>query len=73
MIPPAPTAWPGLDGNAVGCREKLKMLAENYAEVSQSLQDAFEDAILMGVDEGAMRKIFADIVAGLDSPKRPGA
>ena len=44
MIPPAPTAWPGLDGNAVGCREKLKMLAENYAEVSQVLRDAFEDA-----------------------------
>ena len=73
MIPLAPTAWPGLDGNAVGCREKLKMLAENYAEASQVLQDAFEDAILMGVDELAMRKIFMDIVAGLESPKRPVA
>ena len=73
MIPLAPTAWPGLDGNAVGCREKLKMLAENYAEASQVLQDAFEDAILMGVDELAMRKIFVDIVAGLESPKRPVA
>jgi hypothetical protein len=71
MIPPAPANWPGLDGSAVGCREKLKMLAENYAEVSQVLQDAFEDAILMGVDEPAMRKVFADIVAGLESPKRP--
>lgn len=47
------------------------MLTENYAEVSQVLQDAFEDAILMGVDEPAMRQIFSDIVAGLDSPKRP--
>ena len=73
MIPLAPTAWPGLDGNAVGCREKLKMLAENYAEASQVLQDAFEDAILMGVDELAMRKIFMDIVAGLESPKLPVA
>jgi hypothetical protein len=73
MIPPAPTSWPGLDGNAVGCREKLKMLAENYAEVSQVLQDAFEDAVLMGVDEPAMRKVLSDIVAGLESPKRPGA
>lgn len=71
MIPPPPTNWPGLNGNAVGCREKLKMLAENYAEVSQVLRDAFEDAILMGVDEAAMREIFAAIVAGLDSPKRP--
>ncbi|MEA2738401.1 MAG: hypothetical protein QOH05_1708 [Acetobacteraceae bacterium] len=73
MIPPAPTNWPGLDGNAVGCREKLKMLAENYAEVSQVLRDAFEDAILMGVDEQGMRQVLAAIVAGLDSPKRgPG-
>ena len=71
MIPPAPSHWPGLDGNSVGCREKLKMLAENYAEVAQVLQDAFEDAILMGVEEQAMRQILADVVAGLVSPKRP--
>jgi len=71
VIPPPPTHWPGLDGNAVGCREKLKMLAENHAEVAQVLQDAFEDAILMGVDEQAMRDVLAGIVAGLESPKRP--
>jgi len=71
VIPPAPSHWPGLDGNSVGCREKLKMLAENYAEVAQVLQDAFEDAILMGVEEQAMRQILADVVAGLVSPKRP--
>jgi hypothetical protein len=70
VIPPPPTHWPGLDGNAVGCREKLKMLAENYGEVSEILRDAFEDAVLMGVDEAAMRQILADIVAGLDSPRR---
>lgn len=70
MIPPAPTAWPGLDGNAVGCREKIKMLAENHAEVVQVLRDAFEDAVLMGVEEQAMRRVLAGIVAGLDSPKR---
>ncbi len=72
MIPPAPTVWPGLDGNALGCREKLKMLAENHAEVAQVLQDAFEDAILMGVEEPAMRQVLAAIVAGLESPKRAG-
>jgi len=47
------------------------MLTENYAEVAQVLQDAFEDAILMGVEEQAMRQILADVVAGLVSPKRP--
>ena len=46
------------------------MLGENYAEVSQVLRDAFEDAILMGVEEAGMRQILADVVAGLESPKR---
>jgi hypothetical protein len=48
----------------------LKTLAENHAEARQVLQDAFEDAVLMGVDEAAMRRILADLVAGLVSPKR---
>ncbi|HUB12013.1 MAG TPA: hypothetical protein VMB34_08650 [Acetobacteraceae bacterium] len=70
MIPQAPTHWPGLDGNSVGCREKLRVLGENYAELGQVMQDAFEDAVLMGVDEQAMRQVLAAMVAGLESPKR---
>jgi len=66
----APTVWPGADGAPVSCREKLKTLAENHAEARQVLQDAFEDAVLMGVDEAAMRRILADLVAGLVSPRR---
>ena len=46
------------------------MLAENHDEAAQVLQDAFEDAVLMGVDEAAMRDIMAELVAGLRSPKR---
>ncbi len=68
MIPPPPSAWPGLDGNAVGCREKLKMLTENYHEAAQVLRDVFEDAVLMGVEEDAIRQVLMAIVAGLDSP-----
>ena len=54
----------------MACREKLRMLAENHAELAQALQDAFEDAVLMGVDEASMRRILAAMVEGLDSPKR---
>ncbi len=66
----APTIWPGADGEPVSCREKVKVLAENHAEAEQVLRDAFEDAILMGVDEAAMRRILAEMVAGLPNPKR---
>lgn len=65
-----PASWPGADGQPLSCREKLKVLAENHEEVRQVLQDAFEDAVLMGVDEAAMRRILAGIVEGLASPKR---
>lgn len=71
MIPPPPKAWPGLDGNGVGCREKIRVLNENHAELADVLRDAFEDAVLMGVDEDAMRRILISMVEGLDSPKRP--
>lgn len=70
MSTTTPAVWPGADGQPVSCREKLKVLAENHAEVRQALQDAFEDAVLMGVDEAAMRRILAELVDGLASPKR---
>jgi hypothetical protein len=70
MIPPAPAVWPGEDGAPLSCRDKLKVLAENHVELAQMLRDTFEDAILMGVDEAAMRAILTEMVAGLDSPKR---
>jgi hypothetical protein len=65
-----PASWPGADGAPLACREKLKVLAENHREAAQVLADAFEDAVLMGVDEQAMRRILADLVAALPSPKR---
>ncbi len=70
MSPVPPSVWPGADGQPLSCREKLKVLAENHAEARQALQDVFEDALLMGVDETAMRRILAEMVAGLDNPKR---
>lgn len=65
-VPPA--TWPGKDGQPVSCREKLKMLAENHAELAQAMQDAFEDALLMGVDEDAMRRILHAMVDVLRAP-----
>ena len=72
MIAPPPL-WPQADGAPVSCREKLKTLAENHAELAQIMQDAFEDAVLMGVDEQAMRAILTDMVHALRSPKRTAA
>jgi len=70
MIPPPPTIWPGADGDPLSCRDKLKVLAENHTELAQTPRDTFDDAILMGVEESAMRAVLADMIAGLESPKR---
>ena len=72
MMPPPPV-WPQPDGTPVSCLEKLKTLKENHAELAQVMQDAFEDAVLMGVDEQAMRRILNEKLQGLRSPKRARA
>jgi len=69
----APETWPGADGTPISCREKLKVLVENHAEAAQVLADMLEDAVLMGVDEAAMRTVLAEMVAGLPTPRRRAA
>lgn len=63
-----PELWPGADGAPLSCREKLKVLGENHAEAAQVLGDALEDAVLMGVDEAAMRRVLHALVDALPSP-----
>lgn len=70
MTTEPPATWPGADGAPLSCREKLKVLAENHRELAQVMRDAFEDAVLMGVDEQAMRRILGEMVQALPSPKR---
>ena len=65
-----PPRWPQPDGTPLACTEKLRQLAENHEEAGQVLQDAFEDAVLMGVDEGFMRQVLHTLVDELRSPKR---
>jgi uncharacterized membrane protein len=69
-LPKPPAAWPGADGKPVSCNEKLKMLVENHMEAATMLRDVFEDAVLMGVDEAAMRQILQELIAALPSPKQ---
>lgn len=68
----APRTWPGADGAPVACREKLKVLEENFAELAGIAQDAFEDALLMGVDEAAMRRMLHELVDALAKPGAAG-
>ncbi|MFT8431479.1 hypothetical protein [Acetobacter orientalis] len=61
--------WLQDDAQPVTCTEKLRVLEENWEELHSIVQDAFEDAVLMGVSEQDMRQKLTDLIAGLVSPK----
>jgi uncharacterized protein (UPF0335 family) len=48
------------------------MLEENHAELQDVLRDVFEDAVLMGVDEAAMRRVLVAMIEQLKTPKPVG-
>ncbi len=70
-IDPDGNHWPRADGNLVDCREKLRQLRENQADLAQCLQDYFEDAILMDVDAEALRRLLHGMIDGLRDPRQP--
>ena len=66
---PAEDVWPRADGSALDCREKLRVLRENHAELAQTLRDCFDDAVLMGVDVEALRRSLHAMVDALRDPR----
>ncbi|HFA8626148.1 TPA: hypothetical protein WM218_001735 [Neisseria gonorrhoeae] len=70
MSMPEMPKWYGDDGQIVSCTEKVKVMAENMAELYQTAQDAFEDALLMGCGERQLRAYLLALIEGLENPYR---
>jgi hypothetical protein len=70
MSAAAAVAWQTRDGEPIACREKLRVLDDNEQELLAVMQDAFDDAVLMGVDEILVRARMAGLAARLKSPLR---
>jgi hypothetical protein len=70
---PAADHWPMSDGSVVDCREKLRVLRENHGELAQTLRDCFDDAVMMGVDAEALRRLFHGMVDELRDPRSHGS
>jgi len=72
MNKPIPDAvWRSPNGEVIACVEKLKVLRENFEEIQGICQDALEDAVLMGCDEGQFRDVLKRLVDNLDNPYKP--
>jgi hypothetical protein len=60
--------WLRDDESVVSCTEKVKVMTENFDEIKQIAQDAFEDGLLMEVSEAQMRQALHDLVDQLVNP-----
>jgi hypothetical protein len=60
--------WLRDDGSVVSCTEKVKVMVENFDEIKQIAQDAFEDGLLMEVSETQMREALHQLVESLINP-----
>ena len=60
--------WRQPDGQPVSCRDKIQVLNENLDEIREMAQDALEDAILMGCDEGQVRSVLHGLMDSLQNP-----
>ena len=57
--------WVKDDQSVVSCTEKIKVMNENFDELKQLVQDAFEDGILMEVSDQQMRDVLHQMVDDL--------
>ena len=53
-----PKTWKGLDEENISCTEKIKILNENIIEIHQIIEDALEDAVLMGANPEQVIKVI---------------
>lgn len=60
--------WLRDDGSVVSCTEKVKVMTENFDEIKQIAQDAFEDGLLMEVSEAQMREALHALIDSLINP-----
>ena len=54
--------WMLQNGDPVSCTEKIRVLNDNYEELTQTLKDMLEDGVLMGCDETVLRQQLAELV-----------
>ena len=60
--------WKRDDNSIVSCTEKIKVMGDNFDEIQQIVQDAFEDGLLMEVSDDQMRQTLISMIEKLRNP-----
>ena len=58
--------WYSKDKKIISCDETNKVLNENHSELQSLIQNAFDDAILMGCDEEDVKGKIINLVNNLE-------
>ncbi|MAI30022.1 MAG: hypothetical protein CBC84_002745 [Pelagibacteraceae bacterium TMED124] len=54
--------WLAKDNKIISCDETNKVLNENYNEIKTLIQNAFDDAVLIGCDEKDFKNKIIDLL-----------
>lgn len=60
--------WRRDDQSVISCIEKIKVMGDNFDEIQQIVQDAFEDGLLMEVSDVQMRQTLLSMIEKLNNP-----
>ena len=60
--------WVRDDNSIVSCTEKIKVMKENFDELKQLAQDAFEDGLIMEVSEEQLKETLQKLINDLNNP-----
>lgn len=60
-----PEKWYRTDGTVVACTEKVKVLQDNWTEIKRELQDALDDAVLMGCSVDQVKREYKRLIDSL--------
>ncbi len=58
--------WIDKNNKVISCEETNKVLNENLSEIISTLQNSFDDAILLGCDENDFKKKINKLLDGLE-------
>ena len=65
-----PEKWYRADGTVVACTEKVKVLQDNWTEIQSALQDALDDAVLMGCSADQVKREYKRLIDSLQCQYR---
>mgnify|MGYP001246607849 CR=1 FL=1 len=58
--------WIDKNRKTISCEETNKVLNENFSEVLSTIQNSFDDAILLGCDENDFKKKIENAIKNLE-------